>query len=201
MPAVVVDDISVLPRIPTPDPAVARERAVRSITNAPSGFEGEGFPVRRAFAGVALEDLDPFVHLDQMGEVEYAPGEAKGTPWHPHRGFETVTYLLDGVVRAPGLERWRRRHHQRRHAVDDRRLRDPAHREAAGGARPQRRPVPRLPALGQPAGRPEVVAAALPGHPRAGSRAPVLAGRRRPRPRDRRRGRRATPARDPPTAR
>ncbi|HET8787092.1 MAG TPA: pirin family protein, partial [Candidatus Limnocylindrales bacterium] len=60
-------------------------------------FEGEGFPVRRAFAGVALEDLDPFIHLDQMGEVEYAPGEAKGTPWHPHRGFETVTYMIDGI--------------------------------------------------------------------------------------------------------
>jgi quercetin 2,3-dioxygenase len=97
MPAVVVDDITVLPRIPAPDPAVARERPVRSITNAPSGFEGEGFPVRRAFAGVALEDLDPFVHLDQMGEVEYAPGEPKGTPWHPHRGFETVTYMIDGT--------------------------------------------------------------------------------------------------------
>jgi redox-sensitive bicupin YhaK (pirin superfamily) len=46
---------------------------------------------------VPLADLDPFVHLDQMGEVEYAPGEAKGTPWHPHRGFETVTYMIDGV--------------------------------------------------------------------------------------------------------
>ena len=44
-----------------------------------------------------LADLDPFVHLDQMGEVEYAPGEPKGTPWHPHRGFETVTYMIDGV--------------------------------------------------------------------------------------------------------
>jgi redox-sensitive bicupin YhaK (pirin superfamily) len=97
MPAVVVDDITILPRIPTPDPAIARERPVRSITLAPHGFEGEGFPVRRAFAGVALEDLDPFVHLDQMGEVEYAPGEPKGTPWHPHRGFETVTYMIDGT--------------------------------------------------------------------------------------------------------
>jgi redox-sensitive bicupin YhaK (pirin superfamily) len=67
------------------------------VTTAPRGFEGEGFPVRRAFAGVALEDLDPFIHLDQMGEVEYAPGEAKGTPWHPHRGFETVTYIIDGT--------------------------------------------------------------------------------------------------------
>jgi len=97
MPAITVDDITVLPRIPDPDPAVARQRPVQSITSAPSGFEGEGFPVRRAFAGVDLMDLDPFVHLDQMGEVEYAPGEPKGTPWHPHRGFETVTYMIDGV--------------------------------------------------------------------------------------------------------
>ena len=52
----------------------------RSVTTAPAGFEGEGFPVRRAFAGVDLAELDPFVHMDQMGEVEYAPGEPKGTP-------------------------------------------------------------------------------------------------------------------------
>jgi len=97
MPAVVVEDITVLPRIPEPDSAIARQRAVRSVTIAPRGFEGEGFPVRRAFAGVDLADLDPFVHLDQMGEVEYAPGEPKGTPWHPHRGFETVTYMIDGT--------------------------------------------------------------------------------------------------------
>jgi quercetin 2,3-dioxygenase len=97
MPAVVVDDITVLPKVPVPDPAVARERPIRSVTDAPRGLEGEGFPVRRAFAGVVLEDLDPFIHLDQMGEVQYAPGEAKGTPWHPHRGFETVTYMIDGV--------------------------------------------------------------------------------------------------------
>ena len=68
-----------------------------AVTDAPSGFEGEGFPVRRAFAGVPMADLDPFVHMDQMGEVEYAPGEPKGTPWHPHRGFETVTYMIDGT--------------------------------------------------------------------------------------------------------
>ena len=82
---------------PPPRPVVARQRPVRALTTAPRGYEGEGFPVRRAFAGALLEDLDPFIHLDQMGEVEYAPGEAKGTPWHPHRGFETVTYMLDGV--------------------------------------------------------------------------------------------------------
>jgi len=97
MPAVTVPDITVLPRIPTPDPVSSRERPVRRVTTAPSGYEGEGFPVRRAFAGVDLADLDPFVHMDQMGEVEYAPGEPKGTPWHPHRGFETVTYIMDGT--------------------------------------------------------------------------------------------------------
>jgi redox-sensitive bicupin YhaK (pirin superfamily) len=97
MPAIAVDDITVLPRIPEPNPMVARQRPVRSITSAPRGLEGEGFPVRRAFAGVDLAELDPFVHLDQMGEVEYAPGEPKGTPWHPHRGFETVTYMIDGT--------------------------------------------------------------------------------------------------------
>jgi redox-sensitive bicupin YhaK (pirin superfamily) len=97
MPALTVPDISVLPRIPEPDPAIARQRPVRSVTSAPSALEGEGFPVRRAFAGVDLAELDPFVHLDQMGEVEYAPGEPKGTPWHPHRGFETVTYMIDGT--------------------------------------------------------------------------------------------------------
>jgi quercetin 2,3-dioxygenase len=97
MPAITVDDITVLPRIPTLEAVHAPERSIRSVTTAPRGFEGEGFPVRRAFAGVDLGDLDPFIHLDQMGEVEYAPGEPKGTPWHPHRGFETVTYMMDGT--------------------------------------------------------------------------------------------------------
>ncbi|MGK4585619.1 pirin family protein [Kitasatospora sp. HPMI-4] len=97
MPAITVSDILALPRIPRPDRTVLAERPVVSVTTAPSGLEGEGFPVRRAFAGVGLRELDPFVHMDQMGEVEYAPGEAKGTPWHPHRGFETVTYMIDGI--------------------------------------------------------------------------------------------------------
>ena len=97
MPAVTVDNIQTLPKIAPPDPAATKDRPVVSVTSAPSGFEGEGFPVRRAFAGVDLAKLDPFVHLDQMGEVEYAPGEPKGTPWHPHRGFETVTYMIDGT--------------------------------------------------------------------------------------------------------
>jgi redox-sensitive bicupin YhaK (pirin superfamily) len=96
MPAVTVPDNLVLPRIETPTtPLVIR--AVKRITDAPAGFEGEGFPVRRAFAGVPVAELDPFIHMDQMGEVEYAPGEPKGTAWHPHRGFETVTYMIDGT--------------------------------------------------------------------------------------------------------
>lgn len=97
MPAVTVDDLLALARLEPPPLTGTVDRPVRSVTTAPSGFEGEGFPVRRAFAGVDLADLDPFIHLDQMGEVEYAPGEPKGTPWHPHRGFETVTYMIDGT--------------------------------------------------------------------------------------------------------
>jgi redox-sensitive bicupin YhaK (pirin superfamily) len=96
MPAITVDDLTVLPRI-APDPTASVPRPVVSVTSAPSGFEGEGFPVRRAFAGVDLAALDPFIHMDQMGEVDYAPGEPKGTSWHPHRGFETVTYIIDGI--------------------------------------------------------------------------------------------------------
>jgi quercetin 2,3-dioxygenase len=97
MPAVTVENLLVLPRVT--EPGLEAERPVVKVTTAPAGYEGDGFPVRRAFAGVDLKQLDPFVHMDQMGEVEYAPGEPKGTPWHPHRGFETVTYLIDGVFR------------------------------------------------------------------------------------------------------
>ncbi len=97
MPAVTADPLT-LPRLVEPAAATAVDRPITRLTTAPSGFEGEGFPVRRAFAGATLAELDPFIHMDQMGEVEYAPGEPKGTPWHPHRGFETVTYMIDGVM-------------------------------------------------------------------------------------------------------
>ena len=96
MPAVTVDDPTVLPRLREPGLG-DQARAVWQVTTAPSGYEGEGFPVRRAFAGIDMALLDPFIMMDQMGEVDYAPGEPKGTPWHPHRGFETVTYIIDGV--------------------------------------------------------------------------------------------------------
>jgi hypothetical protein len=94
MPAVTADYLR-LPRLGSLPPEAA-ERGVVGVTTAPTALEGEGFPVHRAFAGVPLAQLDPFVHMDQMGEVQYAPGEPKGTPWHPHRGFETVTYIIDG---------------------------------------------------------------------------------------------------------
>ncbi|RMI33463.1 pirin family protein [Nocardia stercoris] len=96
MPAITADTLT-LPRVAVPDSTTATPRTVRTVTTAPTGYEGEGFPVRRAFAGVPSGQLDPFIHMDQMGEVEYAPGEPKGTDWHPHRGFETVTYMIDGV--------------------------------------------------------------------------------------------------------
>ena len=97
MPAVTVDDITVLPRVRTPDPGLVLARPVAMVTTAPTGFEGEGFPVHRAFAGVDAAAIDPFIMMDQMGEVEYAPYEPRGTDWHPHRGFETVTYIIDGT--------------------------------------------------------------------------------------------------------
>ncbi|MEJ7584588.1 MAG: pirin family protein, partial [Acidimicrobiales bacterium] len=95
MPAVTADPL-ILPKITLPATTLV-DREVRSATTAPQGYEGEGFPVRRAFAGVDRALLDPFIHMDQMGEVDYAPMEPKGTDWHPHRGFETVTYMIDGT--------------------------------------------------------------------------------------------------------
>lgn len=94
MPAVTADTLT-LPRVLVG--GAPRNRRVRTVTTAPGGFEGEGFPVRRAFAGISTRDLDPFIMMDQMGEIDYGPYEPRGTDWHPHRGFETVTYILDGA--------------------------------------------------------------------------------------------------------
>jgi redox-sensitive bicupin YhaK (pirin superfamily) len=97
MPAITPADARTLPRL---DPAKdAPTRDVIEVADAPSFLEGEGFRVRRATAGLDLAWADPFLMLDHMGAVEYAPGEAKGAPDHPHRGFETVTYMLDGKLR------------------------------------------------------------------------------------------------------
>jgi hypothetical protein len=95
MPAITVDDPSALCRVGTTDGAA---RPVVSITSAIRQLEGAGFPVWRGFHGLSFAGIDPFLLLDELGPLTWAPGTAKGAPWHPHRGFETVTYVLDGEV-------------------------------------------------------------------------------------------------------
>jgi len=96
MPAVTVADLLTLPAIRIPAGAPVRYRKVTRVINSIQTYEGEGFPVRRPFPGLDRSVADPFILLDQMGEVQYGVGEAKGAPDHPHRGFETVTYMIDG---------------------------------------------------------------------------------------------------------
>jgi quercetin 2,3-dioxygenase len=98
MPAITADPLS-LPRLPKLPEQETEWRPVQRVVTAQRHLEGEGFEVRRPFPGTDLSLADPFLLLDHMGAVEYAPGEAKGTPWHPHRGFETVTYIIDGAFR------------------------------------------------------------------------------------------------------
>jgi redox-sensitive bicupin YhaK (pirin superfamily) len=73
-------------------------REVTRVTTAHRQSEGGGFIVRRPFPGAEVDSVDPFLLLDEMGPVDYAPGEAVGAPDHPHRGFETVTYVLEGEM-------------------------------------------------------------------------------------------------------
>jgi redox-sensitive bicupin YhaK (pirin superfamily) len=97
MPAITADTLT-LPRLATLPERSTEWRPVRRIVRAKRFLEGEGFQVRRPFPGIDLSLADPFLLLDHMGAVEYGPGEAKGAPWHPHRGFETVTYMIDGAM-------------------------------------------------------------------------------------------------------
>ncbi len=96
MPAVTADPLR-LPKLLAP-PLGGDLRTVASVITAPTTLEGAGFQVRRPFPGIDLSLADPFLLLDHLGAVDYAPGEAKGAPDHPHRGFETVTYVMDGAV-------------------------------------------------------------------------------------------------------
>src|SRR5215470_4879820 len=97
MPAVTVENLLVLPRITEPGPEA--ERPVVKVTTAPSGYEGEGFPVRRAFAGVDLGQLDPFVHMDQMGEVDTPPGGPRAAPGPVRVCSVALTKRFDGFSR------------------------------------------------------------------------------------------------------
>ncbi len=74
-----------------------KTRSVLQVTNAKTTLEGEGFMVHRAFPNGSLREFDPFLLLDEIGPIEISAEEAKGAPDHPHRGFETVTYMIDGV--------------------------------------------------------------------------------------------------------
>ena len=73
-------------------------RTVAGVVKSIETLEGAGFLVRRPFPKAAFSDFDPFLLLDEMGPMKVAPGEAKGAPDHPHRGFETVTYILSGEM-------------------------------------------------------------------------------------------------------
>ena len=99
MPAITVDDPLVLPRVPRPDPTISRSRPVGRIVTAHRQTEGAGFVIRRPFPGeLSMAEADPFLLLDHLGPQVNQPNEAKGAPWHPHRGFETVSYILDGEI-------------------------------------------------------------------------------------------------------
>jgi redox-sensitive bicupin YhaK (pirin superfamily) len=99
MPAITVDDTLVLPRIPLPDATTSTSRPVKTVVEALHQEEGAGFVVRRPFPGrLSIADADPFLLLDHVGPTMNGPGETSGAPWHPHRGIETVTYVLDGEL-------------------------------------------------------------------------------------------------------
>jgi redox-sensitive bicupin YhaK (pirin superfamily) len=71
-------------------------RSIKQVIKARSQTEGGGFQIRRALPAPGVRYIDPILLIDEMGPVDYRPGEAIGAPDHPHRGFETVTYMLEG---------------------------------------------------------------------------------------------------------
>src|SRR5438445_395015 len=167
MPAATTENLLALPRIPRPNPTATRFRPVIQIVTAPRHLEGAGFEVRRPFPGTELESADPFLLLDHLGAVEYGSGEAKGAPWHPHRGFETVTYIIDGAgvglragVQRPGLRAFRQAHSGGVAPLQP--------RATAGGSRPPRCDQrPGQPGPGEPVAKPGSSAAGRPAARRA----------------------------------
>jgi redox-sensitive bicupin YhaK (pirin superfamily) len=99
MPAVSVENPLVLPRVARPDAARTVARPVARLIQAQRQLEGANLEIWRPFPGpVAMVDVDPFLLLDQLGPRLNGPGDAGGAPWHPHRGFETVSYVMDGEI-------------------------------------------------------------------------------------------------------
>ncbi|MCX5188839.1 pirin family protein [Streptomyces sp. NBC_00268] len=99
MPAVTIENPLALPRITRPSTTESVARGVATVITAHRQLEGAGFEVRRPFpGGLSMRDADPFLMLDHLGPQFYEPNTATGAPWHPHRGFETVTYIMDGEL-------------------------------------------------------------------------------------------------------
>ena len=101
------------------DSHATHSRGVARIIPARRAIEGDGMEIRRAIPARGIEAVGPFIFLDHFGPIEFGPGEAKGAPNHPHRGFETLTYLLEGrgehrdslgnvSVIGPGEAQWMR---------------------------------------------------------------------------------------------
>ena len=183
MPAVTVDNPLALPRITRPDPRDRRARPGAAASSPPTTpSRAPGFEVWRPFpGGLSLHEPDPFLLLDQLGPVEYGPTRQVGAPWHPHRGFETVTYVLDGEIAhhdsnggggviGEGDTQWM--------TAGAGILHDevPTERAFARGRARARRA-----AVGEPPGVAQVHAAALPGDHRRPPRAALVRRRRRAR--------------------
>ena len=99
MPAVTVENPLVLPHLPRLSAESSAPRPVSRVVTSHQQMEGAGIEIWRPFPGeVALTATDPFLLLDQAGPTVNGPGDAMGAPWHPHRGFETVSYIIDGEV-------------------------------------------------------------------------------------------------------
>ncbi len=99
--------------------APSQSRTITQVISAFRTLEGDSVPIRRAIPSKQVEAVGPFIFLDHIGPITFAPGKARGAPNHPHRGFETLTYLLEGrgehrdslgnvSVIGPGEAQWMR---------------------------------------------------------------------------------------------